>query len=100
MTKEKKANKYRNDGNDSAYDDGELLSLFMDKVRFMVKYWSEREATDLEKCEGVAFSILNIIDGTSLELPPFDIVSAEDGTVINAGCMLHETFYPIDGNKS
>ena len=63
----------------------------------------------LEKCNGLAFSILNIFDGTSIELPAMDIVLRpheddkeylrgegmdwfEDGMVIN-DCYLHELFY-------
>lgn len=66
-----------------------------------------RAKTVEEKCEGVAFSILNIFDGTTM-LPSFDISLSphpndkeyciennenwyEPGMVIN-NCMLHELF--------
>lgn len=66
-------------------------------------------------CEGVAFSILNILDGTTMSLPAFNLTLSphpddkeflqgegenwyEDGTVINDDVMLHEMFYH-DRNK-
>ena len=83
----------------------------IDHIRRIAAYWSEHPEpkTVRERCDGLAFSILNIFDGTT-DLPAFDIVARphpddkeydqsngddwiEDGTVINDGCMLHEIYY-------
>lgn len=93
-----------------AKTDEEVREEFLNKVKGLAKYWSQVEGrSDLEKCEGVAFSILNIFDGTSGDLPAMDIVLSphesdkeycidnkenwyEPGMVIN-NCSLHEIFY-------
>lgn len=77
-------------------------------VRSVVWYWFEQSsATSKDLCEGVAFSIMSIIDGVSGSFPcSLDLVCRpheddkdfnisevekwiEDGMVINE-CMLHE----------
>ena len=35
-----------------------MLNDFIDQVDVITKYWSTVDATDAEKCEGVAFSIM------------------------------------------
>lgn len=89
----------------------ELCVEFIDHIRRIAAYWSEHPGpkTVRERCDGLAFSILNIFDGNT-DLPAFDIVARphhddkaydqsngddfiEDGTVINDGCMLHEMYY-------
>ena len=99
-------------GEPRAYTKEEVRDMFMDKVRSTAQYWATipEGGTIQERCEGTAFSILNIFDGTTMDLPGFDIVARphpedkqycidegenyfEDGTVINDDCMLHELFY-------
>lgn len=89
----------------------ELRDEVLDHVRALAAYWAEHpdQRTVRERCDGLAFSILNIFDGTSGDLPAFDLVARphpddksyhqergedwiEDGTVIN-DCMLHEMYY-------
>ena len=73
-------------------------------------YWANEErATVREKCDGVAFSILNIFDGTSGGMPAFDLLVSphpddkqyhinegsnyyEPGMMIN-DCHLHDMYY-------
>ena len=93
-----------------AYTPEEVREMFLGQVKMLARYWStaERE-TDLEKLEGLAFSLLNLFDGTSAALPAMDIVLRphpedkafresegdnyfEDGQVIN-DCYLHELFH-------
>lgn len=80
----------------------------MDYVKALVKYWSEQnDKTNLERCEGLAFSILVMIDGGTFPLPAMDLVLRphfddkqfcietfkdwyEDGMVINDDCQLHD----------
>ena len=54
----------------------ELTTQFLEHIHLLVDYWDtvERESTHA-KMEGLAFSILSMLDGCSLELPAFDIVA-------------------------
>lgn len=105
-----------------AYTAEELRERFLDHVRHQIAYWERegRAPTAREKLEGLAFSIMNIFDGTT-GLPAFDITAAphpddkqfnidngenwiEPGTVIN-DCMLHELLFekeraPARGTKT
>ena len=93
-----------------AYTAEEVRKIFLDQVRHLVSYWEResREPTAKGKLEGLAFSIMNIFDGTS-GLPAFDIVCAPHpddkqyhidegskyfvpGMVINE-CRLHELLF-------
>lgn len=87
----------------------EVRQEFLNHVHSLVIYWANLpDRTVEEKCDGVAFSILNIFDGTTMGLPAMDLVLAphpddkafnqsegnnwyEPGMVIN-DCMLHELF--------
>ena len=100
-----------------AYTADEIRDRLLDHIRHTAAYWAELpdvdKATDKpltvkDRCEGVAFSILAALDGTSMALPAFDLVVMpheddktyhikngenwyESGTVISD--MLHEHFY-------
>ena len=96
-----------------AYTAEEVREQLLDHIRNLARFWAttENRQTTLERCEGLAFSILNIFDGTT-EFPALDIVLAphpddtefhqsegenwyEPGMMIN-DCMLHELFYIRD----
>ncbi len=54
------------------YTKEEVREKFIRQVNAMCAYWSELEGYDKKSAvEGVAFSILNILDGGSLGLPAF-----------------------------
>lgn len=90
------------------YSKEEMLNRFVDAVDEITQYWVNVDGTDKHKCEGVAFSIMNMIDGMcggfpsaiDLTLSPHPDDKAfhtsqgekyvEDGMVINDGVMLHE----------
>lgn len=92
----------------------ELREEFLIAVRVTAEYWAKETCTsDLDRCEGVAHSILCIIDGISNRFPAaFDLTVKtpperpqkrhweDDGdlwtvyrTVINEGVMLNDLFY-------
>jgi len=96
-----------------AYTEEEVRDEFLAHIRYLARYWATTpdRQTPLERCQGLAFSILNIFDGTS-GLPAFDIVLSphpddkafhqsegenwyDPGMMIN-DCMLHELFYAED----
>lgn len=92
-----------------AYTPEELRGRVLDHIRLMVEYWATLPGLDTHsRCDGVAFSILTMIDG-SADQPPMALValsSDEDkqyyvekgenwvkhGTVINDDVMLHEEY--------
>ena len=85
--------------------------IFMHSIKNSINYWSKLDDRNTkEKLEGLAFSILNIFDGTSSDMPALDIVLRPheddkkfreeegddyfvDGMCINDESMLHEEFY-------
>lgn len=87
----------------------ELRNNVLNHVRLMVEYWATLPGLDeRSRCDGVAFSILTMIDG-SADQPPMALVTlssdedkkysvekgenwVEHGTVINDDVMLHEEY--------
>ena len=94
-----------------AYTKEEVKDEMLDYFKALARYWSSQgNITDLEKCEGVAFSILVALDGCSMSLPSIDLVLRpnpedkdfligegenwyENGMAINNNCTLHDEFY-------
>jgi hypothetical protein len=96
-----------------AYTKKEVREHVLQHIRNLVDYWAAPDIRERDvhgRLSGLAFSILNIFDGTTAELPSFDIVCKphpddesyckseganwyEDGTVINDDVLLHEMFY-------
>lgn len=94
-----------------AFTNDEIREQFLETVRNLSKYWAAQpNKTEQERCDGLAFSLLNVFDGTSGDLPAFTITATPhpadkdfhieagtnyfaEGSVINADCMLHELYY-------
>jgi hypothetical protein len=93
------------------YTKEEMRQMFIDQCKATASFWSRVEDnTPREMCDGVVFSILNIIDGCSggfpaainlvMEPHPEDkeyCISndenwVEPGQVINDDAMLHEMY--------
>ena len=92
-----------------SYTKEEMREMFLDLCRDTARFWSKVEnRTPQEMCDGVVFSMLNIIDGTSggfpaaisLQMEPHpddkeycisnDEKWVENGQIINDDVMLHE----------
>ena len=91
------------------YTAEEVRQKMLSLMRAYIGVWlKEDRATERERMEGLVFSILNIFDGTTPDLPAMDIVLRphpdnrqfaidegerwyEDGMVIN-DCLLHEAW--------
>lgn len=96
----------------------EVTKDFLDQIKAYIHYWQhlpEDRVPDGEdvtrwRLWGVTFSILGILDGSSMGLPAFDLVLRphpddkeffieqgldwfEDGMVINEEVILHEELY-------
>lgn len=94
-----------------AYTKEEARKAFLDHIRALATYWAnvERQTTE-ERISGALFSVLSLIDGSTLTFPAMDIVLRphpedkafhkgegekwfKDGMVINDDVHLHELFY-------
>lgn len=101
----------------------DLRDTFLQVLAAYAHYWATLEGkTPHERCNGLAFSMLAIIDGSNMSLPSFDLVARphpddklllqaegsdwiEDGTIISDGG-LHEVWHryeipaaPDEGTK-
>lgn len=91
-----------------AYTEEETRELFLEHVRDLVDYWNAQKVDRKEAIEGIAFSILTVLDGSTIALPGFRVspICPEedvkyykksgknyyDESIDIAGC-LHEHFY-------
>lgn len=95
-----------------AYTEEELRGIFIDGFKHLADYWARECPNDSARaCEGLAFSMLVMIDGCSSAFPcsvdlvmrphpddkAFLIEEGEnwvgDGMVINSDVALHDEFY-------
>jgi hypothetical protein len=94
-----------------AYTKKEIRDHFLFAIRSSIKYWSnQNDLSTKEKLDGLASSILSIIDGCSSTNITLDLVIQthpedkeysieneenwyENGTVINSGLHLHKLLY-------
>lgn len=85
--------------------------MFLDLARQYATFWALAPGKTLqERCDGVAYSLLGVLDGDVTGLPPLDLVTRpfagdaqqriadgknyfESGMVINDDCMLHDLYY-------
>ena len=95
-----------------AFTKEEMREKVLAHARHLAHYWANTDENSvLGKCEGVAFSMLCMIDGVS-GLPAMDLSMqpheddkqyniglgenwVEPGMVINDDCYLHELFHAI-----
>lgn len=94
-----------------AYTKEEMTDMFLQSVRSIANCWAQYpDKTPEERCNGVAFSILATIDGTSIALPAFNLTPVPhpddkqyhidegsnywpDDVAFNAETYLHDLFY-------
>lgn len=97
------------------YTEEEVREMFLASCKHIARYWASVEdphiQTNLDRCDGVVFSILNILDGMACNFPAaIDLVVrphnedkayrigqgerwVEDGLVINSDVMLHDLYH-------
>lgn len=92
-----------------AKTEDEIREELLLELRCIADYWAELPGkTPKERCDGVVFSILNLVNGTSNALPAFDllVVPHEDDKQFHIdngddyyepmkinGCSLHYLYY-------
>ena len=66
-----------------AYTADETRDMILQQIKATVRYWANlpevdqatgRKQTVEDRCDGVAFSILSMLDGATMTLPAFDLV--------------------------
>ena len=100
-----------------AFTKEEVRSQLFQYLFAMIDYWDKVEGHDAaQKMEGLAFSILNVLDGTAAQFPAIDLVLRshpddkayhqendenwyEDGMAVNDDVMLHEIFCHFKPNR-
>jgi hypothetical protein len=94
-----------------AYTKVEIRAHVLDVMRDYAHYWAALPSrTPLERCTGGGFALLNIFDGTTTEVPSFDLVTRPHanarecdvaksrdyfptGMAINQDACLHGSYY-------
>lgn len=83
----------------------ELRSRILERIKDLVTYWhnEERQPDIYEKLDSLAFSILNIFDGNTPDIPAIDMypVLHKDNDIIYEydvinECQLHEEYVTLD----
>lgn len=59
------------------YTAEEIRDMLIEHIWELIEYWEkeERRETSRSKLEGLAFSILSMLDGATLELPAFALIA-------------------------
>jgi hypothetical protein len=89
----------------------QLREQFLNSVRMYAREWaSYKNKTPQQRCDGLAFTLMALLDGTDVDLPAFDLVARPhpdneayhkahgqdwvvDGQVINDDVHLHDMYY-------
>jgi len=74
----------------------ELQKQFVDQVGVLVKYWVGLGKSPEETADGVAFSIMNMLDGNSGGIPPYAVCPIDEQGKVDTDCdiagYLHELY--------
>ena len=77
------------------YTTEEIREQFLDNVRMLVNYWDRTpKETTKEKLEGLAFSILTILDGCAGDLPGFIVAPSSHPDDKQYHIDNEENYYP------
>lgn len=103
------------------YTKEEVREMFLEGLREIADFWANVETnppkTIKERCDGLVFSILNIFDGTTADMPAMSISLEpheddksyyqaegkkwfEQGMVINDDVHLHDMYYRKEDDKA
>lgn len=78
------------------YTEDEIKEQFLDHIRMLVHYWDNLETnhTQKERLDGLAFSILGVIDGSSVSLPSFILAPLPHEKDKEFAINNNENYYP------
>lgn len=74
----------------------DIVQMFIDCIKYDINYWHNMtDRTEKEKMEGLAFSILCLLDGVCCDFP----YSIDDLQQVCANLMLHDCLHEVkNGN--
>jgi hypothetical protein len=98
------------------YSQKEVQRIFMGRYADLVQHWKRAEGSPDERIEGLAFSILSMLDGCHAGMPAFELLPSpapsdkacaqdedenwwpeypdpEDGVTVHGSDQLHEMFF-------
>lgn len=86
-----------------AFTEEEVVQMFIQKLHNYADYWAAQEGYDTTgKIKGALFSVLATLDGTSMDLPAFDLVIQTDDDdkeyLQELGCRFFENGMRIGGD--
>jgi hypothetical protein len=77
----------------------ELQKQFIDQVDTLVRYWVSLGKDPKETADGVAFSIMNILDGNS-GTPPYAMYPIDEHGNIDTNCDIAGYLHELYSNRS
>jgi hypothetical protein len=81
-----------------AYTTEEVREEFLKTVWALIQYWEVVPDPNISSCEGVAFSILSLLDGCNAGIPGFKVTPMPHPTD-RKYCIQHgENYYPRTGD--
>ena len=77
------------------YTEEEIREIYLRAVWERVRYWDDDRFSRKDALEGVAFSILSMMDGCSLDVPPYKVSPIIDIDDINFDLEHGNNIYPM-----
>lgn len=77
------------------YTEAEIREIFLRSVWDRIRYWDDDRFSRNKALSGLAFSILSMIDGCSLDIPPYKISPIMDHDGYNFDIENGNNLYPI-----
>lgn len=78
----------------------EIREEFLSQIWHLLNYWSELDLKEREKMEGLAFSILGILDGVSGGSPGFLVAPITDPSDKEFHISQGEDYYPLNDENA
>lgn len=66
---------------------------FLEYIKSVVEYWKNVPGIKEDALDGLAFTILNLFDGTHGDCPALTITVKETGEIVNPDGCLHEGYF-------
>ena len=84
------------------FTEEEVRNQFLDHIRMLVDYWDKETSkqTQRERLDGLAFSILSAIDGSSVSLPAFILAPFSHEEDKKFHIEKGENYYPENHNSN
>ena len=83
-----------------AYTKEEVQDIFLENVINLVNYWENNPSAEStkDKLEGLAFSILSILDGECNDMPGFSVKACSCSEDIDFAKENEENYFPLESD--